>query len=426
MTEKAHLYINSKGYPVTRHSYSASDTFSFCAQKYKLARVDGWTEKTRNASQKFGIAFEDAIRYYHETDLDLSAALLKFATDWAVHFADTELHYTATESSWEALNNSGRELLQLYALRLPSLPILTNPVPKFQIQYSKEVFPGTKLAGIEFIAYVDMIARAKENYSIGLQLVGTGPRKILIDIKTSGVALDTTPGILALDQQLRTYAWVADIETVAFLWFVKTSRAIEKGSWISLLADAGKFRAGDRAVVIKFQEAREAEPADPEKPKSKPKAALPEEIWIVHHTAVIEEMVSRCGGGQTKAEKEARDIFIRENATLVAKENITKQRIQFETANISLADRAEAATSIGHDIAQIVYANENNQWPKQGGVRFPNNKCGFCSMRGICLNNAELRDELVERKDDELKEIKSTPAAIPESEQMEFAMSEFD
>ena len=390
----AHLYINSKGYEVTRHSYSASDTYKFCAQKYKLARVDGWTEKVKNASQQFGIAIEDSIRFYHETDLDLPAALNKFVTDWAVHKADTELHYTDTEKNWESLNLSGRELLQLYALRLPSLPILTNPVPKFQVQYSKEVFPGTKLAGIEFIAYVDMIAHTKNSQP-------WASKKILIDIKTSGVALDTTPGILALDQQLRTYAWVTDIETVAFLWLVKTNRSIEKGSWVSLLADAGKFRAGDRAVVIKFQEAKEAEPADPEKPKSKPKPAVPEETWIVHHTSVIEEMISRCGGGQTKAEKEARDIFIRENATLVPKENLTKQRIQFETANISLADRAEAATTIGHDIAQIVHANEQNYWPKQGSIRGVDKKCCFCVMRGICLNNNELRDSLVQRKDDE-------------------------
>ena len=402
------LYVNSKGFEVTRHSYSASDTYKFCAQKYKLARVDGWTEKVKNASQQFGIAIEDAIRFYHETDLDLPAALNKFATDWAVHKADTELHYTDTEKNWESLNLSGRELLQLYALRLPSLPILTNPVPKFQVQYSKEVFPGTKLAGIEFIAYVDMIAHAKSipardknGNIIPYAHTSVVHPKILIDIKTSGVALDTTPGILALDQQLRTYAWVTDIETVAFLWLVKTNRSIEKGSWVSLLADAGKFRAGDRAVVIKYQEAKEAEPADPEKLKSKPKPAIPEETWIVHHTSVIEEMISRCGGGQTKAEKEARDIFIRENATLVPKENLTKQRVQFETANISLADRAEAATSVGHDIAQIVHANEQNYWPKNGGVRFPNNRCGFCAYRGICLNNSELRDQLVERKNDE-------------------------
>jgi hypothetical protein len=31
-------------------------------------------------------------------------------------------------------------------------------------------------------------------------------------------------------------------------------------------------------------------------------------------------------------------------------------------------------------------------------VRWPNNKCETCAMRGICSNNPQLRDTLVERK----------------------------
>jgi hypothetical protein len=67
---------------------------------------------------------------------------------------------------------------------------------------------------------------------------------------------------------------------------------------------------------------------------------------------------------------------------------------------MTLSDRQEAADVIGNDIIRIVAANEKNFWPKEGGLRFPNDRCTRCEMRGICLNNHELRDALVERADD--------------------------
>ena len=72
----AYLYINSNGKEVRSHSYSAGSLFHECAQKYKLARLDGWKEREQRASQQFGIALEAAIKTYHE--LDLAEALVTF------------------------------------------------------------------------------------------------------------------------------------------------------------------------------------------------------------------------------------------------------------------------------------------------------------------------------------------------------------
>lgn len=383
----AHLYVNSKGFEVRSHSYSGGDRFHFCPQLYKLERVDGWKERRKSAAFEFGKALEEAIRVYH-VNLNLTDGIAHFNQLWG-EWRDKALDYTAVENSWEALSRSGQEMIRLYALRLPSFPIQFTPAPQFQIKYWKELFPGSEWAGLEFVAYVDMVAASRA--SLGDQLI--------VDIKTAGQPLDTTPGILALDQQLRTYAWVTGVPDVAFLWFQKTGRTLERGTEVSLLADADSFRAGQEVVVIKYQEYEPAKPADPEKPKSKPKPEVPEELWVVKDAAAIDAMFAKCGRGQTKEEKEAREAWIRGNAVQVAPNQVTRQRVTFHQAHIGLAEQAEAAEIIRHDVAQIVQANQDNYWPKLGSIRGMDKKCVRCPMRGICLNNPKLTEELVERAD---------------------------
>lgn len=371
----AHLYINSKGYEVNRHSFSGSDTFQFCNKKYELQRVRGYKEKGRKASLEFGKAFETAVQRYHAGNCDLKGALQKFQEEWWRMNLEP-LTYTNTEESWEALNLSGRELLQLYHLKFPFMPFVANQKqrPKFQTMYTKEVFPGTSLAGIEFVAYVDVVAAQK-----------SGPN-IVIDIKTSGTLLDTTPGIHALDQQLRAYAWITGIPDVAFLVFVKTDRAIGRGSWVSLLQGVSigqtEYNAGNQAIVVKTE------------------GELDDKAWIVKPETNLDDMKLAVGDKpQSRDGKARKQTWLEQNALLVPIEILTKQRIQFLTAHIDAEAQQEAASQIGEDIAMIVRANETNTWKKQGGTRFPNNKCTSCCMRGICLKDDKLRDELVERDD---------------------------
>jgi len=226
-----------------------------------------------------------------------------------------------------------------------------------------------------------------------------------VDIKVMNKAIPE--GILKLDPQICTYAWVTGISDWAFLNFIKQGREIERGATVALLDGAGEFWAGKEVTVIKYQPYEEeipARPADPGKPKSKPKAeipAVPEETWVVESQDVIEQMFTQCGKGQTKEEKEARLAFIHANATKVDKKNLTKQRIQFVNGTISREEQLEASRRIGHDVSRIVYANQEDYWPKEGGIRFPTDTCVRCAMRGICLNNSQLRDTLVVRSDED-------------------------
>src|SRR6266550_6545424 len=112
-------------------------------------------------------------------------------------------------------------------------------------------------------------------------------------------------------------------------------------------------------------------------------------------------MLEQCGRGQTKEEKEKRLAFIHTNATLVDKSILTKQKIQFVQGHIGLNEQLEASKRIAHDTVQIVYSNNENYWPKQGGIRFPQDNCTRCQMRGICLSNQPLSDTLIYRTDEE-------------------------
>lgn len=398
MTEKAHLYVNSKGYAVRRHSHSAGSDFSHCNAYYKYKRVDGWVEKEQHAYFEFGKAVEAAVQFYHESNLDLRGAVDAFfngylkAEGWNKQ-KNKPLTYTAVEGSWESLADSGCEMIKLYALILPSLPYALNPVPKFQTELSKEVFPGTKLAGIEFIAYLDMIAQLRQS----LPIVGQKPQKILVDIKTAAKPLPKIVGIAGMSKQLKTYSWLADISAVAFLRFIKTNRSFERGSEVILLDDAGDLKAGTSAFVIKYQEFEAAILADIEKPKSKDKPQKDEELWVVQLADKIEDMFATCGRGQTNAEKAAREEFIKANAVKIDPAKVTKQRIEFVRATISKEDQQEMATSIGREIAAIHHADQTDTWAKQGDITFPNDACVRCPYLGICLNNPSMRDEKVHR-----------------------------
>lgn len=385
----AHLYVNSKGFEVRSHSYSAGSLFRECAQKYKLQRLDGWKEREQRASMEFGKAIETAIQAYHARH-SLDEALIVFRNFWET-LKTADLKYAPVEKDWQSLALSGEEMIKLYHLRLPLLPFDLSVAPEFQIKYYKEMFPGSDLAGIEFVAYIDM--RVNSKLTLGDALG--------VDIKVMNKALDTTPDIARLDQQLRTYAWVTGIPDWAFLNFIKQGRELERGSHVALLGGVGKFTAGQSAVVIKFQEYEPAKPADPAKPRSKPKEEISEETWIVESADVIDRMFETCGKGQTNDEKDARNFFIRDNATKINRKLLTKQKIQFVNTHIGLNEQLEAARQIGQDVAQIVYADQENFYPKQGGIRWPNDKCVHCSMRGICLDNSELRDKLVYRTDED-------------------------
>jgi hypothetical protein len=360
-TMKPHLYINSKGYFVTRHSYSGGDSFNYCARKYYLERVQGWSEKQERIAKYFGIALEKAWTFWHQRGQDTSAAVAEFVRVWAEH-KDKDYIYSKPEKDWDTLNLTGQELIRLYAIRYPTLPYVVNNTKDFQVETTFEVFPGTKLAGIEFTSYIDLLAQDK-----------VSGKPIIIDCKTSGKDI---PDLIVLDPQLRSYSWVKGFRKVAFLWFRKMGRSISRGDTATMLEPYAGLAPGTDVTVLATGEFG---------------------VWVTPDENGYTEMAEKFVG-ESKAVKAARFDYVALRGSHVTESSLTKQRVQFGMSTITSESAEDIGRSIKQDIINITTATEKEFFPMQSGIRFPNEKCPNCAMRGICANRPELRDMLLVRK----------------------------
>jgi hypothetical protein len=186
------LYTSSSGRDVQHISHSSGNLYSFCRRKFKLEKIDGWKEKGKKAALEFGKCIEDAVQYFHDNGSKPDDAVDTFLGKWE-KWRDQELIYTDQEGNFSELRQMGKEMMRLYEIVSPALPIRN---PKWQLEFRKKLWPGTELSDLEFLAYVDLLSILED---------GT---KIVVDIKTAKNSLDLTPNMLAMDGQLRKYAWV--------------------------------------------------------------------------------------------------------------------------------------------------------------------------------------------------------------------------
>ena len=405
MSEEKVLYRNSSGKGVTHSSYSSRQTFRHCPREFYLTRTEGWSDKEKRAAPLFGKAVEAGVQAYEESARQPGKGVEVFTRLWEAvkTTADYDkLIYTASEGDWDGLLRAGTDMMKLYAIRAPELPMQS---PRFQQQVRKLIFPGTHLGNLENLAYFDVISYppwdhpmlsqipppSRQDAPGGVDEPKTGlsttepVRPLIIDIKTSGMGLD--PKFVALDPQLAEYAWMAGIPDVAFLWFVKHSHGFKKGTKVTLLKDWDDAHAGDQLYVL-------LEPkADDE--------FNPNTVYLgdVDALRLFDEGVKGLRGKLLEAKKDefrqAKFVF------RVKPEMFTKQEMIFAAARIT----EEQMTEIGRDLAQttveMVRAHEEGYYPKLAGIRFPNQKCNFCSMRYICLGDSEGRDKNLTRRGEE-------------------------
>lgn len=383
-----HLYIDSKGREKKRHSYSAGLEFDQCAFKFYLKRVIGWREKDTKAALLFGRAIEDAVQFHHEAKGQGGEA--EFERLWIRHVDNDKLIYTKTERNWENLMRAGKEMLRLYAIRLPSLPIPLDT--RFQREFVKEVFPGDpRLGGIEFFGKLDMISYTDPHHpllkSLPWDLKWGLTRPLIIDMKTSGVDFDDTIGIVAQDIQLRTYAWLTGIFDVAFLWFKKNGHELKKGTSVTLLEQAGAFLPGDEAVVAYISKEGQ--------------------VFLVRDDVQMEEMHKAQGRKEsgdldtTKAASERKMAWLAANCTTTTAGCLTRQRLQFSNGRVSHQSAADAGQIAANQIARIVNAWETNQWPNTFGIRYPHDDRRDPFFQAFVLKDNVFRDAIFEKAVDD-------------------------
>lgn len=378
----SYLYKSASGREVSHSSSSSLDTFRMCRRKFKLSRIDGWREKAEKASLEFGKCIESAVQFFHDNGLKPGDSTEEFTRLWLKWSENKELTYTDQERSWFDLFTMGKEMTRLYEILLPGLPIKN---PKWQLQFLKPLWPGSDLGSLEFMGYVDLLSTLED---------GT---RIIIDIKTAKQPLDTTPGLLAMDGQLRKYAWVSKIPNVGFLNFVKSRPDdFQKGSTVSLLEDVGDRKAGFSWTVAKFTAPKIGVDAS-ETTKASP--AVP---WLMllgseETVQLMDKAFDEISGkGATEKKDQVLAQFLADGKLFpVSRPQITKCRVQYLQTTIPEEELTETGQQIGTDMLAMKYAADQNFYPQDGGVRFPNAICGWCSFRGICLRDNKLRDEIL-------------------------------
>lgn len=384
------LYRSASGREVNNASSSSLDTFRLCRRKFKLSRIDGWKQKDRKASLEFGKCLEAGLQFYFQNGLKPGDGPDEFRRLWS-KFIDQPLSYTDQEGDWANLNRVGVEGLRLFEVTLPNLPIKN---PKFQLNYEKKLWPGDPVYGhLGYTAYIDILSTLDD------------ATRLIIDVKTAKSTLDITPNMVSLDGQLRKYAWVSGITEVAFLNFVKCkTEDFKKGTKATLLEDYNYplWKAGQQLTVVSCVEPGEGD-------ETRYFNLATEEVV----QKMDEELDKISGKGAKEAkEKVFRGYAERGDIVTTGRDGITKVRVQWVRGTIPAEELSEIGDQVGADVLAMNASSERGLYPADGGVRFPNNACVFCEMRGICLKDNALRDSILVQikpkqteEDDWLKEL---------------------
>jgi hypothetical protein len=376
----AHLYINSKGTPWRKHSYSAGNDFDQSPFKYYLRRVLGWKEKDNKGRFLFGKALEESIQFHH--DHNGEGAVEDFKRRWSAHQGDGNITYTDKEKNWDNCLKMGTDMIRLYRVVQPSLPIPLGASSVFQREYAKEVFPNDpNYGGIEDAGKLDIVCYNNPNHP-RLTNVEWDNRKqgvvrpLIVDIKTSAVDFPEQQGMAAFDSQLRRYSWLSGIRDVSLLWFKKSGVTFKRGYSATLLAGAENFTAGQECVIAKLED---------------------QAAWIVYNDFMVTEMEKY----EDKKDQTKQYNWLDQNAVLVPLESLTRQRLQFNTGWVTPESAMDAGRVAGRQITQIVNAWQNKSWPNTFGVRYPHDDRNDSYFRAFVLKDEIYKQQNFTKSDEQ-------------------------
>jgi len=182
-----------------------------------------------------------------------------------------------------------------------------------------------------------------------------------VDIKTAGTDFPETYGLAAYDSQLRRYSWLTGIRDVALLWFVKKGLTLQKGYSVTLLEDCGNMKAGQEAVIAAMEKETEVSEGG---------------AWLLANDFMVEEMERVQGQKNGKTEqsneaKERRAVWLEANGTFASEDQITKQRLQFNTGFVTIESAEDAGLIAQKQIVEIVNAAKSGHYPNKFGIRYP-------------------------------------------------------
>lgn len=384
----AHLYINSKGKPWTKHSYSAGNTWDSSPYAYYLQKILGWREVENKARFAFGKALEEAIQWHHEHNGE--GAIEDFLRRWEV-WKTVSLAYTAVEKDWATCQTMGRDMIRLYAAMQPKLPIPLGGHAVFQREYQKEVFPNDpNYSGIKDAGKLDIVSFVPYNHPMLPKVVwpmGEDTlRPLIVDIKTSAIEFPEQPGMAAYDAQLRRYSWISGIRDVSLLWFKKSGLGFKKGYDVTFIEPAGSYASGEQAVVAQVDG---------------------ENLWVFKSEFMLAEMDRAHGknesGGtdQTKAGKARGRQFLEQHGLRVPITSITRQKVQFNAGLVTKASADDAGRAAARQVVSIVNAWKTGVWENTFGIRYPKDDRNDSYFRAFVQNDEDYRKQNFTKADEE-------------------------
>ncbi len=384
----AYLYINSKGTPWRKHSYSAGIDFDQCPYKYYLRRVLGWKEKDNKARFLFGKALEESIQFHH--DHNGIGAVEDFQRRWAVHKDNGQISYTDVERNWETCLKMGMDMIRLYVVMQPKLPIPLGGQSVFQREYSKEVFPGDpNYGGIEDAGKLDIVCYVEPNHPmlprVNWRSEYGGIRPLIVDIKTSALDFPEQHGMAAHDAQLRRYSWLSGIRDVSLLWFKKSGLGYKKGYSVTFIDPVAPYEAGQQAVVAKVED---------------------DKAWIVRNDFMVGEMDRAQGKksdklDQTAEAKKRQQEWLEQYASLVPLSAVTRQRLQFNAGLVSQGSAEDAGRQAARQIIGIVNAWKSKEWVNSFGIRYPRDDRNDSYFRAFVYGDEAFKKQNFIKSDEE-------------------------
>jgi hypothetical protein len=371
------LYQNIKGRQVTAHSYSGGLDWG-CPRKYQHKRLNGWVERDERAALGFGKAVESAIQFHHNQNFEPGTGILEFKQLWLREKDNADVTYGEKDGSWEDLYKCGSELLALYEIQRPKLP-LEGAV--FQQKIVTPLFPGTEYDGLEHLAYLDIVAEPAWDHPLLPKILenGSPTRKVIWDLKTAQNSYFSDPRLASLDRQLREYSWATGISTVGFIVLVKNISAIGTGQWVNILQPTKGLGLGEPYTVLDTEDGY---------------------VVVLKSRLQYEEYQSRkaliVGKGAVAAKEALLAEYIFKGVRLPIS-SVTKTRIQFLPAIISDQARSDAEQLLKREAIEISACNLAGNFPQNPGVRFPHAVCSSCACLGLCLgDDALIKERLIQ------------------------------
>jgi len=122
---------------------------------------------------------------------------------------------------------------------------------------------------------------------------------------------------------------------------------------------------------------------------------------------MVEEMNKAQGfreNGDLDTKKDAKERAAKwreENAVLVKREDLTRQRLQFSAGIVDKLSADDAGQIAADQIVRIVNAWETGKWTNTFGIRFPHDDRRDNYFKAFCLRDNVLRDSIFEQKTEE-------------------------